>query len=165
MFPLLVAMLSLAAGDVAPPLNKLDLVRGPTKYERQQISARTLLLNQPTLVEFWATWCGPCVEQIPRWNALEEKYRGRIQFIAITADDPETVEAFLNKRPMEGWVLLDSDGAVHQAYGVASLPYTFLVDSHGTVRGVTTLSRLREADIESLAAGRAFEPPPPPGSG
>ena len=161
MFPLLIVALSLAAGDAAPPLNTLELLRRPPAFERAQMVPR----NRPTVVEFWATWCAPCVEQIPRWNALAERFKGRIEFIAITADDPDTVASFLKKRPMAGWIALDSDGTVHSAYAVASLPDTFLVDSHGVVRGVTTFSQLRDVDLESLAADRKFEPPPPPGSG
>ncbi len=161
MYPLLIAALSLAAGDAAPPLNTLELLQRPPAFERAQMVPR----NRPTVIEFWATLCAPCAGQIPRWNALAERFRGQIEFIAITADDPDTVASFLKKRPMAGWIALDPDGLAHSAYGVASLPYTFLVDAHGVVRGVTTLSQLRESDLESLAAERKFAPPPPPGSG
>jgi thiol-disulfide isomerase/thioredoxin len=154
MLPVLLVALSLSAGDAAPPLNSLELLNG-TAVPR----------NTPTVIEFWATWCGPCVEQIPRWNALAQKFSGRAQFVAVSAEDPETVTEFLKKRPMAGSVALDLDGVVHKSYGVETIPRTFLVDARGVVRAVTTLSALRDADLEALVAGRTFRPPPPPGSG
>ena len=152
---MILAALSLSVGDAAPPLNRLELVNGTA-----------LPRNTPMVVEFWATWCGPCVEQIPRWNALAQRFRGQIQFIAISAEDPETVAEFLKKRPMAGWVALDLDGTVHQAYGVEAIPRTFVLDARGVVRGVTTLSTLRDSDLQAFVAGRTFQPPAvPPGSG
>jgi thiol-disulfide isomerase/thioredoxin len=150
----LLAALSLSAGDAAPPLDRLELLNG-TGLQR----------NTPMVVEFWATWCGPCVEQIPRWNSLVQRFKGQVQFVAISAEDPETVAEFLKKRPMAGRVALDSDGTVHQAYGVAAIPSTFLLDARGVVRAVTTISALRESDLQALVAGRTLQPQAPPGSG
>ncbi|HXN49013.1 MAG TPA: TlpA disulfide reductase family protein [Bryobacteraceae bacterium] len=155
MLPVLLAALSLSAGDAAPPLSRLELLNG-TGLPR----------NAPMVVEFWATWCGPCVEQIPRWNSLALRFKGQVQFVAVSAEDPETVTEFLKKRPMAGWVALDLEGTVHQAYGVEGIPRTFLVDARGVVRAVTTISALREADLEALVAGRALQAQAkPPGSG
>lgn len=151
---MLLAALSLSAGDAAPPLDRLELLSGTA-----------LARNTPMVVEFWATWCGPCVEQIPRWNSLVERFKGQVQFVAISAEDPETVAEFLKKRPMGGWVALDLEGTVHQAYGVAGIPSTFLVDARGVVRAVTTISALRDADLQALVAGRTLQPHAPPGSG
>jgi len=153
--PVLLAALSLGAGDAAPPLNGLEFLNGTSPAP-----------NTPMVVEFWATWCGPCVEQIPHWNSLALTFKGRIQFVAISAEDPETVEEFLKKRPMAGLVALDPDGTVHQAYGVAGIPSTFVVDGKGTVRAVTTLSALRDSDLQALIAGRPLQAKAaPPGSG
>jgi len=163
MLPLLLAALSLSAGDPAPPLRALEILRAPTGAG----VVRQLPQNTPMVVEFWASWCGPCVEAIPRWNTLAQKFEGRLQFIAVSAEDPETVAEFLAKRPMAGWVALDVDGTVHSAYGVETVPRTFLVDAHGVVRGVTTLSALRDMDLEALAASRAIalQVPKQPGEG
>ncbi len=151
---MLLAALSLSAGDAAPPLTRLEPLNGTA-----------LARNTPLVVEFWATWCGPCVEQIPRWNSLAQRFKGKIQFVAITAEDPDTVAEFLKKRPMEGWLALDLDGTVHQDYGVEGIPRTFLLDARGVVRAVTTISALREADLQALAAGRTLRAAVAPGSG
>ncbi len=148
MLPLLLVALSVGPGGTAPPLRSLELVQTPAGFG-------TIPPNRPRVVEFWATWCGQCVEQIPRWNELAGRFRARIDFVAITAEDPETVTAFLKKRPMAGWVGLDLDGTAHESYEVDSVPRTFLVDARGSVRAVTTLAALQNADLEALAAGGA----------
>jgi thiol-disulfide isomerase/thioredoxin len=108
----------------------------------------------------WATWCGPCVEQIPQWNALVERYRGYpIQFIALSSEEAEDVEAFLQKRPMAGTVELDPDGSIFNAYRVDSVPRTVLVDGKGIIRGITTLPQLTDRDIQALLAGRNIGAP------
>lgn len=161
MLPLLLTALSLGAGDAAPPLNSLELLQTPPGEETVGRVPR----NTPMVVEFWATWCGPCVEQIPRWNALAQKFRGRVQFVAVTAEDPETVAGFLLKRPMAGWVALDLDGAAHESYGVEAVPRAFVVDARGVVRAATSLSTLRDSDLEALIAGRELEARQPPSPG
>jgi len=161
MLALLVAAASLSAGQAAPPLRSLEIVQAPAGVH----GGWQLPQGKPLLLQFWATWSTPSTEQIPRWNALAEKFKDRVSFIAISAEDPEVVTEFLKTRPVAGWVALDLDGALHRSYGVDTIPRTFVVDAGGVVRAVTRLSALREADLEALAAGRAIHPTEQPGPG
>ena len=66
--------------------------------------------GKPLLLEFWATWCGPCVANIPHLNQLAEQFEPRgVEFVSITSEDANTVERFLKTHPMRGIVALDSD--------------------------------------------------------
>jgi thiol-disulfide isomerase/thioredoxin len=151
MLPLLLAAAVLNVGEPAPPLTVEQLLQAPegTAAKWQALKGKTVVL------EFWATWCAPCVEQIPHWNALAEKFKSRpIQFIAIGYEDPELIAVFLKQRPMAGWIALDPAAATFKAYGVESVPHTVLVDAKGAVRGITSLQQLTEADLEALLGGR-----------
>jgi thiol-disulfide isomerase/thioredoxin len=151
MLPLLLAAAVLNVGEPAPPLTVEQLLRAPegTAANWQALKGKAVVL------EFWATWCAPCVEQIPHWNALAEKFKSRpIQFIAIGYEDPELIAVFLKQRPMAGWIALDPAAATFKAYGVESVPHTVLVDAKGAVRGITSLQQLTEADLEALLGGR-----------
>jgi thiol-disulfide isomerase/thioredoxin len=161
MLALLVAAVSLSAGQAAPPLRSLEIVQAPAGVH----GGWELPQGKPLVLQFWATWNAPSVEQIPRWNALAEKFKDRVTFIAISAEDPEVVSEFLKQRGVAGWVALDLDGALHRSYGVDTIPRTFVVDARGVVRAVTRLGALREADLEALAAGRAIHPAEQPGPG
>jgi thiol-disulfide isomerase/thioredoxin len=160
MLALFLALASLGVGETAPPLDTLELLQSPGVVGRLAWREK-----QPMVVQFWATWCEACLGQIPHWNTLARKFTGRVRFVSISAEDPETVGAFLKKRPIAGWVALDLEGTAHQSWGAETIPVTFLVDAQGMVLARTSLSALREEDLEALAAGRAMRSlgPPEPG--
>ncbi|HEY1205179.1 MAG: TlpA disulfide reductase family protein [Bryobacteraceae bacterium] len=161
MLALLVVAASLSVGETAPPLRSLEILQAPAGVH----GSWRLPQGKPLVLQFWATWSAPSLDQIPRWNALAEKFKDRVPFIAISAEDPEVVAEFLKKRPLAGWVALDPEGAMHRSYGVDTIPRTFVLDARGVLRAVTRLSALRDADFEALAAGRAIHPPDQPGPG
>src|SRR5579872_4424505 len=90
------------------------------------------LRGKVVLVEFWATWCGPCVAGIPHLNELQAKYRAAgLQVISLTDDDLATVEDFQKKArsPIKYAVGVGSDS--NARYGVSSIPHAFLVGRSG----------------------------------
>ena len=86
------------------------------------------------LVEFWATWCGPCRFSLPSLEVIYKRYRGR-GVTALLIDEgerSETVKAWA-KRQFTAPIALDRDGAVGQRYGVDSLPRLFILDREGRI--------------------------------
>lgn len=118
----------------------------------------------PTVVNFWATWCPPCVAELP----LLEEFRGErgVRVVGVLESDPDDLETeladleeFLTKHDVEGPQLLTSEnGPVFGTYGVRSMPSSVLVDTDGTVlefgAGMTGTKRLLERAAE-LDARRA----------
>lgn len=120
-----------------------------------------------TLVNFWATWCDPCVEEIPMLERFWQEHRGSgVEVIGVTRlyDDSgpdaeiDRIRAFLDRHRVTYPVVVGAeDSPAHSAYGVDSLPASVLVDRDGTVitfgagvRGTIRLIRLAE---ELAAAG------------
>jgi thiol-disulfide isomerase/thioredoxin len=158
MLALLLAASILSVGEPAPPVAVKQLLQAPEGAK----AAWPNLRGKAVVLEFWATWCAPCVEQIPHWNALAERFRDRpIQFLAISSEGPETVAQFLAKRPTAGWIGLDTDGTAFKAYGIEGVPYTVLIDAKGVVRGITSLQDLTAAELDALLAGREVKAPAP----
>ena len=92
------------------------------------------LIGKPVLVNLWATWCAPCIEELPTLNRVASEVAGTGQVIALSQDlneDATPVHAFLSER---GWTQLtswhDPENAVGLAYG-GSLPTTILYDRQG----------------------------------
>lgn len=93
------------------------------------------LRGQVVLVNFWATWCGTCVVEMPSMEKLVEKERGKpFRLLAVSVDDgwPEIRKFFAKGTPLE--ILLDSARDVPKRWGTEKFPESFLVDRDGVVR-------------------------------
>jgi thiol-disulfide isomerase/thioredoxin len=90
--------------------------------------------GEPLLLNLWATWCAPCVKELPTLDALAARERGRLQVVTLSEDmeGREKVEAFLAKSKfaeLESW--LDPEMRMMAALGVTTLPATILYDAEG----------------------------------
>jgi peroxiredoxin len=92
--------------------------------------------GQVVLVNFWASWCGPCKLEMPHLNRLHDKYRASgVLLLGVNIDeDPRAAQAAVAKMGVKFPVLLDSDRAVSRLYDLGSMPATVLIDRDGRVR-------------------------------
>ena len=91
------------------------------------------------LLNFWATWCGPCKIEMPSMEFLYTKFKSRnFEVLAVSNDifGAKVVKPFVDAHNMTFTVPLDQDLKVSSRYGVISLPTTFLIDPKGMVIGV-----------------------------
>ncbi len=94
------------------------------------------LRGQVVLVNFWATWCGPCREEMPRLDTLYQKYHksGFVLLGVNVDDDPHTALATAAKLGVSFPVLLDTDKKVSKLYDLNTMPSTIVIDRDGKVR-------------------------------
>jgi cytochrome c biogenesis protein CcmG/thiol:disulfide interchange protein DsbE len=92
------------------------------------------LRGRPVLVSFWATWCPPCVQEMPSLDALSRRLGNRATILAVSVDENwEAIHKFFPKgTPLT--VLLDPSRAAPASYGTSLFPESFLVDPSGRVR-------------------------------
>lgn len=92
--------------------------------------------GQLLLINFWATWCGPCREEMPALDRLQQKFKDKgLTVIAIAVDsDKALVQQFLGSAPSHFLTLHDPEMTAHDAYKVYAYPTTFLVDRKGIIR-------------------------------
>lgn len=109
------------------------------------------LRGKVVLVEFWATWCGPCVELIPHLNELHQKYAGsNFQFVSLVEEGHKTMDPFLKRNHIEYPVGLES-GSVED-YGVEGIPHAFAIGTDGKIlwQGSSESPEMEKAISEEL---------------
>jgi peroxiredoxin len=115
-------------GNAAPDFTLKDLSGHPV-----QLSS---LKGKVVLVNFWATWCPPCREEIPSMVKLNQAMQGKpFQMLAISVDEggKDAVTSFFQKAGVTLPALLDTDGSVAKRYGTTGVPETFVVDNKGVI--------------------------------
>ena len=101
---------------------------------------RNLRLNeqrgQVVLVNFWASWCGPCRQEMPHLNRLYDKYKASgFTLLGVNIDDdPRLANAVAARMGLKFPVLLDAEKTVSTLYDLGSMPATVLIDRDGRVR-------------------------------
>lgn len=121
-------------GKPAPPLQLEGLLQVPagTKYDWDSLRGKVVVL------EFWATTCGPCIQLLPHLRKLKKDLADEpIVFIAITDEDAKTVERFLEKHEVPGWIGIDESRRTARTYGIRALPTVALVNKDGAFLGWT----------------------------
>ena len=115
--------------------------------------------DQVRVVNFWATWCGPCVEEIPDFQVFHENYDAegvKVIGIALDKEGAEIVKPFVAEMDMTYLTLIDTEGTSAAKFGgVYGIPTTFIIDRDGTVRkkhiGMMSYENLETAVLPLLA--------------
>jgi thiol-disulfide isomerase/thioredoxin len=156
-------MLLFATGSAhakrVPDFKTKDLDGHPQKLS--QLRGKIVVLS------FWATWCGPCQEELPRLSRLSQQYAGKgVQFVAVSIDEPKDrpkIQPFLSKNniAMNAWV--GADSGLLEDFGLGEIvPGTVIIDGQGEIVG-RIKGEARDEDVRSRVdwlLNRRQGPPP-----
>lgn len=109
----------------------------------------------PLLVNFWATWCPPCVEEMPDLQQVHAELEGQVAFLGVNVSDaPSNAEAFIEELGVDYDLAVDRDGGYYRRVGSVGMPTTLAVDGDGRIvahhTGPLTADELRELIAEHL---------------
>jgi peroxiredoxin len=115
-------------GSPAPPF-RLERLGGGAPVDLDALRGRVVLIN------FWATWCKPCEDEMPAMERLYRQLAGQgLELLAVSVDDePEVVQAFASRLQLTFPILMDPDERVARSYQTFRYPETLLVDREGVV--------------------------------
>ena len=120
----------LKIGQVPP---KLDFKEAGTLNPENY---NTDFKNTVFIIDFWATWCSPCIESIPHMNEIEQKFSGRkVKFISITYEPDSVVKSFLKDHSMKSEIGLDNDFKLFRSYNAWAIPNVVMINSKGIIAG------------------------------
>lgn len=116
-----------AVGRVAPDF-ELTTVTG-------EILKLSALRGQPVVLNFWATWCGPCQREMPALESASQRFADRVVFVGVDqGESQEVVAQYLEELGVSFIVPLDPEMSVGDRYNVRGMPTTFFVDEDGIIR-------------------------------
>jgi thiol-disulfide isomerase/thioredoxin len=137
---LLLLMLALA-GLTACKQVRLPLLGPAPTWKLMDLDGKEVSFSQfqgkVVVVDFWATWCVPCIGEIPGYIRLQEKYgKDGLVVVGISLDEkgPATVKQFVKDKGMNYQVVMGSEEVQQLFGGLDSIPTTFLIDRTGTIR-------------------------------
>lgn len=139
-------------GKQAPDFTLKDLDGNETKLAD--------LKGKVVLMDFWATWCGPCIQAMPHIQALYEIYKERdVVILGINSWERgnDNVKSFLEEHKITYRILLDSQDEVISKYGVLGIPTFFILDKEGVIRhsytGMPANRQVIQKNLEDLLKG------------
>jgi peroxiredoxin len=136
------AFLLCGIGALALPVHAAEPTGNAPDFTLKSAVGSNLRLQEQrgrvVMINFWATWCGPCRVEMPHLNRLYDKYRSAgFQLLGVNIDeDPAKAQALASKLGLQFPVLFDADKRVSKLYDLTTMPSTVLVDRDGRVRHV-----------------------------
>lgn len=119
----------LSEGDTAPDFTASLADGGEFTLSDKQ--------DKIVLLNFWATWCGPCVREMPAFEKLSEEYGEDVSILAVNCmESADTVAAFIEENGYTFPIAIDEEGAVSMKYPTQGIPYTLLIDGDGVIQNI-----------------------------
>ncbi len=136
--------LAAEAGEQAPNFTL------PSIHAEQPAIALEGLRGKTVYVDFWASWCAPCLKSLPLYNAMYHKYKDQgFEIVAINVDNPvEDGLNFLLDTPLDFLIPSDPDGVTAELFEVIGMPTSYLIAPDGTVKMVHM--GFRDGDMELI---------------
>lgn len=141
-------------GEKAPAINITEWIANVPENKD--------LDNKFKVLEFWTTWCGPCLGAVPHMNELTKEFESQILFLSITNESPEKVNRTLNRMEFLSTVVTDQTSFTQQEYGdgkseYTALPMTVLIDNKNIVKWIGQPQMLNRNILKALLAGNIEE--------
>ncbi len=105
---------------------------GPAFHVEDWISQVPDREGKYLLVDFWATWCGPCIRAIPHMNELHSEFKDELTVVGISNESRAKVESMKGPK-MDYYSAIDTSGAMAGFFQIRSIPHVVLMDPEGTV--------------------------------
>ena len=110
-------------------------------------------------LEFWATWCSPCVEAMPHLQELQKQFEGRLQVITISTEKEKRVKQFITNRPSNLWFAVDTADKFSELFPYRTIPHAVLIDQAGKVIAITEPGNITHDIIADVLAGKPVNLP------
>lgn len=141
--------LQIKNGDQFPNIPIQNLLNAPTKSFELVKKGE----NKFYILNFWGTWCSPCIPEMDHLAQLQNKNSSKMQVIAIADDEPNRLHNFLKKKPSKLWLASDTSGMLYQLFGFSSVGQSAIVNAKGKVIALVKTDSINQTMIDQIAKG------------
>lgn len=125
---------------------------GPKFEVKEWISEKPDLEGKFLLIDFWATWCGPCIRAIPHMNELNAEFKDEVTFVGVSRETRAKVEA-MTSPVMEYYSAIDPKGSMQSYFNIRGIPHVVLMAPDGIVLFKGHPNSLSADTLRSLISG------------
>jgi thiol-disulfide isomerase/thioredoxin len=143
----------LVIGDQLDSTVTLFDVENSQVYELKRYAGKMILLD------FWATWCAPCVANIPHLEALQDKFKEKLVVIPVSLEDENRINKFTSKTPYNLKFSLDTENELKSLFPFRIIPHAVLIDSFGKILAITDPKLITAEVISSYLNGEKIQLP------
>lgn len=105
------------------------------------------------LIDFWATWCGPCIAGMPHLESLQKTFPSELLVLAVSDESPERIKKFMVNRPFDFSFVIDQQETLVKYFPHRIIPHSVLLDKNGEVIAITSPDQITEKTIRDLLEG------------
>ncbi|RZK42316.1 MAG: DUF3738 domain-containing protein [Pedobacter sp.] len=147
-----IAHAQIQLNDFVPALHFSTVINSPLKeVNTDQLKGKLIW------IEFWATWCGPCVSEMPKLQALQDQFKDQLQVITVTAEPEQRIKQFLKAKPSNLWFAIDTVGNLAAMFPHRLIPHSVLISPSGKLIALTAPENITEEKIKRVLKGEQVE--------
>lgn len=139
----------LKSGDAFPNISINQLINAPVKSVNLSESKDRKIY----ILNFWGTWCSPCIPEMDQLNKLQNANANKIQVIAISDDDPSKLQKYLKNKPTSMWLSTDTSFLFYTLFNLASVGHSAIVNADKKIIAVMKTHSITQGLLDSLYKG------------
>lgn len=140
----------LHVGDKVPDLSlSASLLPGHPEVVVNQASLKQFK-GSVVILDFWATWCGPCISAMSKYEKYQQKFGKKLQVIGITHEAIARIQRFATNRPVGFMLTIDTAAIFRKYFEYHTIPHVVIIDPEGVVRAITHSENVTEKVIEQI---------------
>jgi peroxiredoxin len=137
------------AGDRLPDIIIKNIINAPVK----EVAVNDLKSEKILILNFWGTWCSPCIPEMDALAKLQKANAAKIQVIAISDDSPERLQKYIDKKQTTIWLATDTSYFLYQLFGLASVGHSVIISADKKIITLVKTDSVNQNMIDKIVKG------------